>query len=207
MIVEFKAPLSLMTADEFYDFVERPENRARSFELVRGEVIEVSRPTRIHGRVCINTGFELEKYARKRKKGYVVSNDSGVILENDPDTVRGPDVAWYEDVFDFEALPKKWGDIPPRLAVEVLSPNDTARYITEKITDYLDNGVELVWVIEPEMRSVTIYSKTGIKKLTEKDTLTGNDVLPGFRCKVADLFVMPETAKSPTKKAKRSRKR
>src|SRR5690242_528255 len=93
MIVEFKAPLSLMTADEFYDFVERPENRARSFELVRGEVIEVSRPTRIHGRVCINTGFELEKYARKRKKGYVVSNDSGVILENDPDTVRCPDVA------------------------------------------------------------------------------------------------------------------
>jgi Uma2 family endonuclease len=205
MIVEFKAPPALMTADEFYDFVERPENRARIFELVRGEVIELSRPTRIHGRVCANTTFKLEVFARKRRKGYVVCNDSGVILEYDPDTVRGPDVAWYEDVLSFEDLPKKWGDIPPRVAVEVLSPNDTASYITDKINDYLENGVELVWVIDPESRTVTIYSKTGVKKLTEKDTLTGGDVLPGFRCKVADLFVLPETSKAPMKKAKRKR--
>jgi Uma2 family endonuclease len=134
-----------------------------------------------------------------------VCNDSGVILEYDPDTVRGPDVAWYEDVLSFEDLPKKWGDIPPRVAVEVLSPNDTASYITDKINDYLENGVELVWVIDPESRTVTIYSKTGVKKLTEKDTLTGGDVLPGFRCKVADLFVLPETSKAPMKKAKRKR--
>jgi Uma2 family endonuclease len=206
MIVEFKAPPSLMTADGFYDFVERPENRDRIFELVRGEVIELSRPTRIHGRVCANATFKLELYSRKRKKGYVVCNDSGVQLEHDPDTVRGPDVAWYEDILSFEELPKKWGDIPPRVAVEVLSPNDTARYITEKIHDYLDNGVELVWVIDPESRAVTIYCKTGIKKLTEKDMLTGGDVLPGFRCKVADLFVLPGTTKAPTtKKSKRKK--
>ena len=82
------APQKLkMNVDEFYDFVNAPENRNGCFELVRGEVIEGSRPTRIHGRVCINTGFALETYARKRKKGYVVSNDSGVILEYDPGTV------------------------------------------------------------------------------------------------------------------------
>jgi Uma2 family endonuclease len=153
----------------------------------------------------MNTGFKLEVFARKRKKGYVVCNDCGVILEHDPDTVRGPDVAWYEDVLAFDDLPTKWGNIPPRVAVEVLSPNDSARYITEKVTDYLENGVEVVWVVDPETKTVTIYSKTGVKKLTEKNTLTGGDVLPGFRCKVADLFVLPEAAEAPAKKGKRKR--
>lgn len=200
------APQKLkMDADEFYEFVLRPENRARSFELVRGEVIEVSRPTRIHGRICANVTFRLELYAQKKKKGYVVCNDSGVILEYDPDTVRGPDVAYYEDVLLFEDLPEKWGDIPPRVAVEVLSPNDSARYITDKIGDYLDNGVDVVWVIDPDAKTVSIYSKTGVQSLTEKDALTGGDVLPGFRCKVADLFVLPEVAKGPAKKAKGKR--
>ncbi len=201
MIVAIAPQKLMMNVDEFFDFVNAPENRNLSFELVRGEVIEVSRPTRIHGRVCARTAFKLELYAEKRKKGYVVSNDSGVVLEHDPGTVRGPDVGWYEDAEDFQDLPRKWGDVPPRVAVEVLSPNDTARYITIKTTDYLDNGVDLVWVIDPESRTITVYSKTGVKKLTEKNTLTGGDVLPGFRCKVADLFVLPQAAKKPRKKA------
>ena len=202
MIVALKLEKSLMTVDEFYDFVNRPENQARSFELVRGEVIEVSRPTRVHGRICINVGFKLELYARKRRKGYVVCNDSGVILERNPDTVRGPDVAYYEDVQQFEDLPEKWGDVAPRLAVEVLSPNDTARLINDKIFDYLANGVEVVWVIDSESKRVSVYSKSeGVKSLAEKDMLTGGEVLPGFRCKVADFFALP----AGTKKAKRKR--
>ena len=97
MIVALKTEKSLMTVDEFYDFVNRPENEARSFELVRGEVIEVSRPTRPHCRVCANVTFKLELYARKKRKGYVVCNDTGVVLDQNPDTVRGPDVAYFED--------------------------------------------------------------------------------------------------------------
>jgi len=76
----------------------------------------------------------------KKKKGYVVCNDSGVVLE--PDTVRGPDVAYYEDAKQFDDLPEKWGDTTPRLAVEVLSPNDLADYILRKIDDFLRSGVE-----------------------------------------------------------------
>lgn len=195
------APPKLMTADEFFEFVNALENRNRNFELVRGEVIEVSRPTRIHGKTCASITFKLELFTRKRKKGYIVCNDSGVVLEHDPDTVRGPDIAYYEDVQRFEDLPEKWGDTVPRLAVEVLSPNDTARYLTEKVNDFLNNGVDVVWVVDPESRTVTIYSRTeGVKSLTEKDTITGGDVLPGFKCKVADFFVLPETAKKPKRK-------
>ena len=204
MIVATPPPVLKMDADEFYDFVLRPENRARSFELVRGEVITVSPPTRRRGRVCAKIAFHLESHVRKKRKGYVVCNDSGVILEYDPDTVRGPDVAYYEDASRIEDLPEKWGDVPPRLAVEVLSPNDTARYITEKISDYLDNGIELVWVVEPESKTVTIYSKNGVKSLSESDTITGGDVLPGLRCKIAEFFVLPETKKNGKGRRKRT---
>jgi len=206
MIVSLRTETELMTVDEFYDFVNRPENRARIFELVRGEVIELSRPTRIHGRVCINTGFALETFARKKKKGYVVSNDSGVILENEAGTVRGPDIAYYEDVDQFEDLPQKWGDIPPRLAVEVLSPNDGASYLTQKIQDYLDNGVEVVWVIDPDTKTVGVYSKAGVQFLSEKQTLTGGYILPGFRVKVSELFKLPETSIAKSKNSTPKRK-
>lgn len=204
-MITLEKPAKLkMTADRFYDFVLRPENRARSFELVRGEVIEVSRPTRIHCRVCANVMFKLELHTRKKRKGYAVCNDTGVVLERDPDTVRGPDVAYFEDVKRFEDLPEKWGDTVPCLIVEVLSPNDGAHYIIDKIADYLRNGVEVVWVIDPDAKRIAIYRKNGVASLTEKDTLTGGDVLPGFRCKVADFFVLPEEANSP-KKPKRKR--
>ena len=76
-----------MTAEEFYDFCHRPENRDRLFELDRGEVVEMSRPGVQHGVVCINAGFILTLYARQRRKGYVCGNDTGIIWERGPDTV------------------------------------------------------------------------------------------------------------------------
>jgi Uma2 family endonuclease len=195
MIVPLRTETDLMSVHEFYEFVNRPENRARSLELVCGAVIELSRPTRAHGCICANTTLKLELFARKKRKGYVVSNDSGVVLARNPDTVRGPNIAYYEDVQHFDDLPEKWGHTVPRLAAEVLSPNDSASYLTQKIQDYLDYGVEVVWIIDPETKTVGIYSITGVQFLTEKQTLTGGDVLPGFRVKVADLFALPEAKK------------
>jgi Uma2 family endonuclease len=182
----------LMTADEFFDFVHLPENDNKWFELVRGEVIELPPPTRPHGVVCVNVGTELILYCRQRKKGYVTCNDSGVILERDPDTVRGPDVALYEDAKTFEELHPKYGEVPPRLAVEVLSPNDKAKQVTRKITDYLKNGVDLVWLIDPEAHDVTVYRRDRGPVLVEKDQeLTGEEILPGLRCRVSEFFLLP----------------
>ena len=79
-----------MTAEQFFDWCNRPENRDRHFELVRGEVVEVSRPGERHGFVCLNVGRILGNYTFQRRKGYACSNDTGLILERDPDTVRGP---------------------------------------------------------------------------------------------------------------------
>lgn len=181
-----------LSAEGFADWVELPENRNRWFELTRGEVIELPPSTRIHGRVCANVAFILESYVRQRRKGYVTTNDSGVILERAPDTVRGPDVALYEDAQHFADLHPKYGEVPPRLAVEVLSPHDRAGRSLRKITDYLDNGVDLVWFVDVEDRSVTVYrSNRGPRRFEEAGDLTGEEILPGLHCKVADFFILP----------------
>jgi Uma2 family endonuclease len=181
-----------MTADEFFEWVHRPDHTNRWFELVRGEVIELPAPTKRHGVVSANVVRILGNYAFQRRKGYVTSNDSGVILERDPDTVRGPDVALYEDAQTFAELHPKYGEVPPRLAVEVLSPSDRASQVMRKITDYLRTGVSLVWVIDPEAQSVTVYRPDKAPAVLEGgQELTGDEVLTDFRCRVADLFFMP----------------
>ncbi len=182
-----------MTAEEFGSWVQRPENRNRWFELVRGEVIELPPPMEVHGRVCTNVAFVLETYVRQRRKGYVTTNDAGVILERGPDTFRGPDVALYEDAQRFTDLHPKYGEVPPRLAVEVLSPSDPAKQVNRKITDYLKAGIDLVWLIDPEDRSVTVYCRDcGPVRVEEAGELTAADILPGLRCPVAALFWLPE---------------
>ncbi len=182
----------LMTAEEFSDWVHQPEQANKWFELVRGEVIELPPPMKPHGVVCIRVSYLLTAYTDQRGFGYVTCNDTGVLLERDPDTVRGPDVALYEDANTFADLHPKYGEVPPRLAVEVLSPNDRANKLLRKINDYLRCGVGMVWVIDPEIRTVTVHQpgKPQIE-LTENQELTGEDVLPGFRCRVADFFALP----------------
>jgi Uma2 family endonuclease len=182
----------LMTAEEFFDWVHQPEQANRWFELVRGEVIELPAPTKPHGFVCASVARLLGNYTIQRSKGYVTTNDSGVVLERDPDTVRGPDVAVYEDADTFAELHPKYGEVPPRLAVEVLSPNDRAGKVLRKITDYLTHGVDLVWLIDPEDRTVTVHQPNRSPSLVkEGQELTGEDVLPGLRVPVADLFRLP----------------
>ena len=209
MNVLIKPPKTkLMTAEEFFEFVICPENDGRWLELVRGEVLELSRPTMPHGVVCTNVGRILGNYTFAKRKGFVVSNDAGVILERHPDTVRGPDLAYFEGVKTFADLPAKWAETPPRLAVEILSPSDRADQINDKLTDYLDNGVELVWIVDPGVRTVTVYTQeNGPRVFTENQTLTGGAVLPDFQCKVADFFYMPEEVevKKPTPRKRKKK--
>jgi Uma2 family endonuclease len=186
------AATKLMTAEEFCQWVQRPENANRWFELVRGEVIELPAPTKPHGVVSCNVGYVLTVYVRRRGYGYVASNDSGVILARGPDTVRGQDVALYEDAGAFAELHPKYGEVAPRLAVEVLSPNDRANRVLGKVTEYLTSGVGLVWVIDPEDLTVAVYrADKGPYILRADQELTGEDVLPDFRCPVSEFFFVP----------------
>jgi len=195
MVSAIAAPpqVGLLTADEFYEWCNKPENTERRFELVRGKVIEVPAPNKTHGVVCTNIIFALGLYIRQRFEGYITSNDSGTLLERDPDTVRGPDVAYFNDADSFAELHPKYGENPPILAVEVLSPSDRANRVLSKVEDYVNNGVQMVWLVDPDERTVRVF-RPGLPSVTlsESQEIVGGDVLPGFSCKLSEFFLIPK---------------
>jgi Uma2 family endonuclease len=183
---------ALMTAEQFFDWVHRPENAGKHFELERGRAVEVPRPGELHGATCHNVDFVLGLYIRQRDQGCVFVNDTGVIWERDPDTVRGPDVFYYSESKDFFELNPKYTEHVPTLVVEVLSPNDRMGKVNASIAEFLRWGVSLVWLVDPEDRTVTVYRPDRAHTIYQADQeLTGDEVLPDFRCRVADFFYMP----------------
>jgi Uma2 family endonuclease len=178
-----------MTADEFFEWVNRPVNEGKHFELVRGEVVEMPRPGERHCHVCGNVTWVLNNYVRQRRQGRVLSNDAGIILARDPDTVRGPDVVLFPDVLPYDQLNPKWAEGVPTLAVEVISPNDRIGKVTRRITEMLRAGIRLIWLIDPETRDVTVFRQGQDPQVFDAtQELTGDDILPEFRCPVAELF-------------------
>jgi Uma2 family endonuclease len=182
-----------LTASEFFDWVMRPENEPRHYELERGKVVEVSRPGERHGLVCSNVTTMLNLYTRKRRKGYALYNDAGVILERDPDTVRGPDVMYFEKSKGYDQMNPKFAEGVPTLAVEVLSPNDSHGKVARRIAEFQKAGIQMIWVVDPDGSDVTVYQRGHDPYVVEAgQELTGDDVLPEFRCPVAEFFYSPD---------------
>lgn len=181
-----------MTAAEFYDWAHRPENEGRCFELDRGEVEEMPPPGKHHGFVCGNIAGILRNFAIQRRKGYVCTNDAGMLVEQDPDTVRGPDVTFYEDAQTTIDMERQYAVRPPLLAVEAASPNDRLNRTMRRVTQMLNGGVGQVWLVDPEGRDVTVHRRgQDPLHLTEEQEITGDPVLPDFRCRVAEFFARP----------------
>lgn len=200
MATQLLAPptTSLMTADEFFEFVHRPENRNRLFELDRGRIDEMPRPGIRHGVVCANVSRVLGNFTFARGRGIVVSNDAGLIVEHDPDTVFGPDLFLFDEIIDYGDLPTHWGDRPPTLVVEVLSPNDRTTKLNRRIGRLLAMGVPLVWVLDPEESTLTVHqSHRPLVVLEATDEVTGLEFVADLKLKVADFFATPGVVSSP----------
>lgn len=142
----------------------------------------------LHGRLVLRLGRLLDEFVEAGGHGVVVV-EAGTLLERDPDTVRGPDIAFYSH----DRIPESgyattyWG--PPDLAVEITSPGNRVGELQERVKGYLDAGVRLVWVIDPSSRTATTYRTCGEARLLgAEDALEGGDVLPGFRLPLATLF-------------------
>ena len=176
----------LITAEEFMS-MPQPADGSKE-ELVRGEIVTMPPTKQEHGLVQMQIGYLLKSTVMPARLGWVGS-ESGVILERDPDTVRGPDVYF----FSIERMPNRpsgYSEIAPDLAVEIRSPDDRPGRRREKIRAYLAAGTRIVWDVNPEERSVTVYTGTqrGVV-YDDTDTIDGGDVLPGFKCPVADFFL------------------
>ena len=146
-----------LTIAEFERIPDPPDGSR--LELVRGEIVVMPPPQGAHGFCCAQITILLGSYVKQAKLGWVVSNDTGVILERDPDTLRGPDVAFWS-ITRQPTRPKGYLDIPPDIAVEVPSPSDRRKDVRDKIKDYVTNGVPLVWLVDPDARTVTVYRGT-----------------------------------------------
>ncbi|MBY0512579.1 MAG: Uma2 family endonuclease [Gemmataceae bacterium] len=181
------ATKKLLTADEFAKLPDPIDGSKQ--ELVRGEVVTMPAPGFIHGKVQVNVAFALETYSRANKYGHVTV-ESGLPTEADPDTVRGPDVAvWSYAKVPADKLPEVYADVPADVVVEVLSPGNTRKPIAKKLREYFRVGVRLVWIVDPDDRTVTEYTKPGSGTVFWEDaTLAGGEVLPGFTCPVTEFF-------------------
>jgi Uma2 family endonuclease len=181
-----------VTAEEFFEFCGRPENEDGLFELERGEIVEVNRPGERHGFVCTNVVGLLRNYVIERGRGFVVSNDTGVIVERKPDSVKGPDAALYDESPRYEDLSPTYSHRIPALVVEVLSPTDRPGKIAQRVSRFLNAGVQLVWLIDPDARNVTVFrSGQNLVVFERDDHITGLDVLPDLRLRVAEFFLVP----------------
>ncbi len=176
----------LMTAAEFLA-ADLGEGR---FELVRGEVIEVPPPRPDHGRVVSRAGFSLESYGRSTGHGYCLT-ESAVGTETGPDTVRGPDLSFYSHArWPEHRVGSGLPPVPPDLTVEVLSPSNRFTAILQKVGEYVEAEVLIVWVINPRRRYVAIYrlSDDEATYVRDGEYIESLPELPGFRCAVADFF-------------------
>jgi Uma2 family endonuclease len=175
----------LITAEEFAELPD-PEDGSKQ-ELVRGEIVETPLTKQIHGLVQAQIVWLLKSAVMPEQLGWVGS-ESGVITERDPDTVRGPDVYFFSRT-RFPERPEGWADGAPDLAVEILSPSNSRSSMRAKVAEYVTAGAKIVWVVDPESKTVMVYSGTlrGVE-LGEAETIDGGSLLPDFSCKVADFF-------------------
>ncbi len=186
-----------LTAEEFFDWVHLPKNRGRTFELRDGEIIEMPPPGKYHGFVCGNIAGILRDFAIATRKGYVCTNDSGIIVGRNPDSVRGPDVTYYVDEETADDMQRKYAVVPPVLAVEVVSPSDRINDIMRRVTQLLNLGVQVVWVVDAESRDVSICQSGHDPLLfTGNEALTGSGPLSEFSCSVDQFFAIPGQTKS-----------
>lgn len=163
-------------------------------ELIRGELREreMTRRNRLHAatesRIVRALGNWLDQQGDFEAD--VLSGEAGSILQQGPDTTVGIDVA----LFSLDVLRRQTDETRmvlgvPILAVEILSPNDKHEEMREKIVEYLRTGVKLVWEVDPDFRTVRVYRQDREPVMVNRtQTLTGDDVLPGFEVAVADLF-------------------
>jgi Uma2 family endonuclease len=169
---------------------ERLAERLEHCELERGEIIRLSPAGYLHNRAAMNIAFQLESWARRTRRGRVVANETGVVTEERPGTVRGADVVYIS----YRRLPRRsetegFIRTPPELVVEVVGKRQGWKRVVQKAGEYFRMGVDRVWLVDPKARRLHVYRPDDEPQVLEaNDLLSDNTLLPGFRCRVGRFF-------------------
>jgi Uma2 family endonuclease len=185
--VDAMATAEALTSAE--EFGQRPDP-GHPEELVQGRIISMPPPDRRHGYVCGQAYYLLRPFVDEHDLGRVMTNDSGVITERDPDTVRGADVAYYSYArLPKGPLPTGYGPEVPELVVEVVSASDRWRDVIEKVLEYLRAGVLVVVVLDPKPQTAHVFGADDAPRtLGPEDELVLPGILEGFRVRVGRFF-------------------
>ena len=175
----------LLTAEEYG---QMPDD-GRLTELVRGTIFEMNRPFTSRGDFPSRINDLLSQFVEQKRLGRVVSGDAGMVTQRDPDTVRGPDVAFYSyQRIPRGSLPNGYWPASPELVSEIRPENDYWKNILQKVAEYLNANVLTVVVIDPERQQAHLDSDNETTVLDATDLLTFPDGLPGFEGVIGQLF-------------------
>jgi Uma2 family endonuclease len=176
---------ALMTAEQLLT-LDLPN---RSTELVRGRLVVREPPSTYHGRIQSTLNILVGSFVLEHRLGAVFGQDTGFKIASDPDTVRAPDLAFVHRDRVAQIGRRGYAALAPDLAAEILSPDDRPGEVLRKVGEWLEAGVSLVWVIDPERRTAAVYRPDGsVTGVAAAGDLEGESVLPGFRCSLAKLF-------------------
>jgi Uma2 family endonuclease len=174
------------------DLLTMPDGK--SYELVGGQLVERkmgAESSWVGGRLFTRVG----RYCEEHDLGWAFPADNGYQCSpHEPGLVRRPDVSFIRHGrLPGDEPPQGWVNIPPDLAVEVVSPNDSFDELEEKLADYEKVGIPLIWVISLKSRRVMVYRGDGsVSRLREDDEFSGEDIIPGFRCSIREILPPPK---------------
>lgn len=175
------------------EFVLDPE---REYEIVNGQPILKESAGARAGGITARLGARLGHYIESREMGAVYAANTTFTIGDDQ---RLPDLAFVSsERFPTEGEPEGIWEIAPDLAIEVISPNEIYSEVQNKMWNYFDAGVKQVWLVEPEYRTVTVYrSPARPVVFSEAQELLSEDLLPGFRCRLSEIFKSPKRKNQP----------
>lgn len=183
-------PEKRYTVEEFFEYTTG-QNENKLFELVRGRIREAAGSSGKNAALAARISYFFNSWVMPRKLGFVTGADGSYVLHrNAPDTVRIPDVGFISK----ERLPKLPDDgfipMPPDIAVEVISRSEGAEDIRDKVDEYLEYGVKIIWLVYPRKLIVDIYTQQNPTNATYRldAVLDGGDVMPGFKLSVKEIF-------------------
>ncbi|HAX24544.1 MAG TPA: Uma2 family endonuclease [Chloroflexi bacterium] len=160
------------------------------YDLIRGELLKMPPAGGDHSEIGVNLIYLLWGHVRRDEVGRVYGPDAGFLLARDPDVLLSPDAAFVRN----DRLPPSGGRqgflmLAPDVAVEIVSPSDRASAVDAKVAEYLRAGTQLVLVVQPELRSIAVWTPDQRARVyREADEIDFGDVLPGFRLRVSDVF-------------------
>ena len=180
-----------INAEQFLGISRSPEYADRIVELVNGEIVELPLHGGQHGETTARLAWKVGQYVKDKNLGTAFAGGVGYVVErrsDGRDSVLGLDFAFLSRARSPQSFGAYWLDTSPDLVIEVVEFCDTAAYLKMKIMKILKSGTPLVWVICPENRTIEIHSDSNVTTVEESDTLSGGDVLPGFKVRVSDIF-------------------